>query len=55
VDGARIEDLCLSFVVPGKDHIQLTDNGSALDVTLDNAQDFVDLMVHQCFHESVKI
>lgn len=45
-DGVRVEDLSLSFIVPGMEHIQLTDDGVNTEVNLDNAQDYVDLMLH---------
>ena len=55
IDGAKLEDLSLTFMIPGMDHIMLTDDGANTEVNLENAQDYVDLMLHQSFHESVKI
>ncbi|TNV72471.1 hypothetical protein FGO68_gene6592 [Halteria grandinella] len=53
--GARLEDLTLAFTLPGYDSIELKPNGKDEDVTLDNLQEYIDLVLHFLFHETVKI
>jgi E3 ubiquitin-protein ligase TRIP12 len=53
--GARVEDLGLEFTLPGFDSIELKPNGKDEDVTLENLQEYIDLVMHFMFHESVKI
>lgn len=53
--GTRVEDYGLAFTLPCYDHIELINGGKDLDVTLENAQDYVDLVLHYTFHETVKI
>lgn len=55
IQGAPVDSLCVTFVYPKNDHIDLTDDGSNTYVTLERTQDYVDLVLHQAFHESVKI
>lgn len=50
-----MEDLCLAFTLPGFDSIELKPNGKDEDVTLDNLQEYIDLVLHYLFHESIKI
>jgi len=45
----------MAFTLPCYDHIELIPGGKDRDVTLDNAQDFVDLVLHSTFHETVKL
>jgi len=53
--GARIEDLALAFTMPGFDHIELKQNGKSIDLNLHNLQEYIDLVMHFTFHESIKI
>jgi E3 ubiquitin-protein ligase TRIP12 len=53
--GARIEDLSLVFTLPGYDNIELKQNGKNEDVTLENLQEYIDLVMHFFFHETVKV
>lgn len=54
-NGAKVEDYSLCFTLPCYDHIELVQGGKDRPVDLDNAQDFVDLVLHYTFHETVKI
>lgn len=54
-NGSRVEDYAMAFTLPCYDHIELIPGGRDRDVTLDNAQDFVDLVLHSTFHETVKL
>ena len=54
--GMRVEDYLLAFTLPDPySYVELIPNGSNMDVTLESAQDYVDLVLHSTFHESVKI
>ena len=53
--GATVEDLCLSFIVPGYDDLELKPDGKEIGVTLENLQEYLDLAMHSIFHETVKI
>jgi E3 ubiquitin-protein ligase TRIP12 len=53
--GAKVEDLSLSFILPGFDDIELKPDGKNLDVNLDNLQEYLELSMHYLFHESIKI
>ena len=46
IDGADVMDLCITFMYPGYDHIELCDDGENTVVTLERAQDYVDLILH---------
>jgi len=41
--------------MPCFDHIELINNGADVNVTLENAQEYVDLVLHHTFHETVKM
>lgn len=45
LDGCAIEDLCLSFTLPGYDDVELCDNGADKDVTLANLHEYIDAVV----------
>ena len=53
----KVEDLGMVFLLPnsGETEIELVPGGASRGVTLDNAQDYVDLVLHYLFHETVKI
>ncbi len=53
--GCSVEDYALDFTLPCYSHIELVANGKDKDVTMENAQDYVDLVLHYSFHETVKI
>ena len=54
-NGSRVEDYALAFTLPGFDEIELVQGGKDRDVLLENAQDYVDLVLHFTFHETVKL
>lgn len=45
LDGCSIEDLCLSFTLPGHDDIELCEGGATKDVTLENLREYVNAIV----------
>ena len=53
--GARVEDLGLTFTFPGYEEIELKMNGKNTEVTIDNLQEYIDLILHFLFHDTVKI
>lgn len=44
VDGAKIEDLCLDFTLPGDDTYELKPGGSEISVTINNVEEYIDLV-----------
>jgi E3 ubiquitin-protein ligase TRIP12 len=50
-----VEDLGLSFILPGYDNIELKLNGKDTDVTVHNLQEYIDLVMHFTFHETIKV
>ena len=54
-NGSKVEDYALDFTLPCFGHIELVPEGESRSVTLENAQDYVDLVLHYTFHETVKI
>ena len=54
-NGSKVEDYALDFTLPCFDHIELIKDGNKVDVGLENAQDYVDLVLHYTFHETIKI
>lgn len=52
----KVDDYFLAFTLPAPyNYVELIPNGASMDVTLESAQDYVDLVLHSTFHESVKI
>jgi E3 ubiquitin-protein ligase TRIP12 len=54
-NGSRVEDYALAFTLPCYDDIELIQGGKDREVLLENAQDYVDLVLHFTFHETVKL
>ena len=54
-NGSRVEDYALAFTLPCYDEIELIQGGKDRGVELSNAQDYVDLVLHYSFHETVKL
>ena len=50
-----MEDLSLTFVLPGYEDLELKLNGKNIDVNINNLQEYIDLTMHYLFHETVKI
>jgi len=44
-NGCSIEDLCLTFVLPGRNDWELKENGNLISVTLENLGEYVDLVL----------
>ncbi|KAJ3220520.1 Ubiquitin fusion degradation protein 4 [Clydaea vesicula] len=45
VKGARLEDLCLDFTLPGYPLIELITNGKSVSVKMDNLEEYIQLVV----------
>ena len=54
-NGSRVEDYAMAFTLPCYDEIELIPGGKDRDVVLASAQDYVDLVLHHTFHETVKL
>lgn len=54
-NGSRVEDYALAFTLPCYDEVELIPGGRDRGVALANAQDYVDLVLHHTFHETVKL
>lgn len=54
---SQLEDIAygLPFTLPNYDHIELIENGSKIEISIDNAQDYIDMILNSLFHETVKI
>ena len=44
VDGAKIEQLCLDFTVPGFEDVEIMKNGNSVDVTIVNLEEYKQFM-----------
>ena len=53
IDGAKIEDLCLTFVVPGVDSMELVKGGSDVAVTAVNLREYVNTVIDACVGSGV--
>ncbi|KAK3095400.1 hypothetical protein FSP39_014206 [Pinctada imbricata] len=53
MDGSNIEDLDLDFTLPGHPNIELKKNGKDILVTLENLEEYLQLVVHWSLVESV--
>lgn len=49
-----VESLCLNFVLPGYDEVELVENGAQVDVTLGNADDYVRRVVYHTVFRGVQ-
>ncbi|KAI8816747.1 uncharacterized protein EV422DRAFT_500983 [Fimicolochytrium jonesii] len=47
VRGARLEDLCLDFTLPGYPTYELIENGAQVAVSIDNVEKYIDSVVEQ--------
>lgn len=55
-NGMKVEDYLMAFTLPDPySYVELISKGASMDVTLESAQDYVDLVLHYTFHESIKI
>lgn len=55
IDGASIEDLCLSFVLPGRPEYELRPNGADIAVTTENLKDYVEAVVDATLGSGVSL
>lgn len=55
IDGCSIEDLCLTFVLPGYDEIELCAGGKEKIVTLENVGQYVNLVMYWYLREGVEM
>ena len=53
--GKSVEDFYLHFYNPADDSIELVKDGAEIRVTLENLQSYIDLVLHNTFHETVKL
>ena len=53
IDGAKVEDLCLTFVIPGVDSMELIKGGSDVAVTAVNLREYVDAVIDACVGSGV--
>ena len=52
----KVEDYFMAFTLPEPySYVELISKGASMDVSLESAQDYVDLVLHYTFHESIKI
>ena len=54
-NGSKVEDYAITFTLPLFGEIELIQGGADKQVELQTAQDYVDLVLHFTFHESVKL
>ncbi|CAO3632336.1 unnamed protein product [Cunninghamella echinulata] len=54
INGAKIEDLCLDFTLPGHDAIELKGGGSNINVTIFNVEEYIQLLADAIAGSGVK-
>lgn len=52
--GGRVEDLYLTFTLPGYPDIELEENGTQKWVSMDNLESYVNLVIRHLFYDGVK-
>ena len=53
--GTTLDALSLYFVLPGNNDIELVRDGKDTQLTLDNVQEYIDLVLHSTFYECVNL
>ncbi|EGG13570.1 ubiquitin-protein ligase domain-containing protein [Cavenderia fasciculata] len=53
IGGARVEDLCLDFVLPGYPDWELKPGGSKISITLDNLGEYINLILTNFLYSGV--
>ena len=53
--GTTLGDLCFYFTMPGYDQIELVHDGRNTELTLDNVQEYIDLVLHSTFYDCVNL
>ncbi|KAI7848614.1 hypothetical protein BDC45DRAFT_471059 [Circinella umbellata] len=54
INGVQLEDLCLDFTLPGHPDIKLKDNGDNIQVTIQNLEEYLDLVVDKIIGSGIK-
>ena len=53
--GTTLEDLSFYFTLPAYDTIELNADGANTLLTLDNVQEYIDLVLHSTFYECINL
>ena len=53
--GTTLEDLSFYFTLPAYDTIELQADGANTLLTLDNIQEYIDLVLHSTFYECIQL
>jgi hypothetical protein len=53
IDGKKVEELGIYFVMPGNDSVELKEKGSGILVTIDNIEEYLQKLVEKYFADSV--
>lgn len=53
--GATVDDLYLFFTLPGYDNIELVRDGKDTQLSLDNVQEYINLVLHSAFYDCVNL
>lgn len=53
--GARVEDIGFYFTLYGSDEIELLRDGSTTELTVENVQEYIDLVLHSLYYECVNL
>ncbi|KAG2227218.1 hypothetical protein INT45_008462 [Circinella minor] len=54
INGVQLEDLCLDFTLPGHPDIKLKNNGDNIQVTIQNLEEYLDLVVDKIIGSGIK-
>lgn len=54
LDGAKVQDLCLDFTLPGRPEIELVLGGADREVTLESIGEYVQLVAQMLLHDGVQ-
>lgn len=54
IDGARLDDLCLDFTLPGYPNIELVANGSQVKLTMENVDQYLERVVDATLGSGVR-
>lgn len=54
-NGQTIDKLYLGFYDPSNSDIELVKGGKDIEVTLENLQEYIDLVIHSTFHETINM
>jgi len=51
--GSSVDDMYIFYTLPGHDDIELVHDGKNTQLTLDNVQEYIDLVLHSTFYDCV--